>query len=57
MTDFVGEQAIIDRLRLPWPAVWRLWRYERLPLVWVDGRPTLDAQDLAAWQAAQEPRP
>lgn len=51
MTDFVGEQQIMDRLLLPWAAIWRLWRYEGLPLIWVDGRPTLSAEDLAAWEA------
>jgi hypothetical protein len=51
MAEFEGEQAIMDRLRLPWAAIWRLWRYKKLPLVWIDSHPTLSAEDLAAWEA------
>jgi hypothetical protein len=56
MIDFVGEQTIMDLLRLPWAAIWRLWRYDGLPLIWVDGKPTLSAVDLAAWESGQARR-
>lgn len=45
-----GQQQIMDHFCLPWAVIWRLWRYDRLPLVWAGDTPTLDLAALQKWQ-------